>query len=411
MISRKGVGRLSETRGAVLVTTLMVLLALLGAAAVMSHSAFMDTRLSRNFLDAKQAFFLAETGINHAATEAQARDFNDFLNGADDLASTTGDNGILDLDVNGTPQTSVTYSRGGYSVTVYDDNDGDGDPWTDSNNRVFVRSVGTIGSSPVRSRWVSQIYLDRNCASAAFGSVRAAINANGPIETLGTLLVDGRDHDLTGALIADSGTLAISTKSTYVGDGNSDVAGTDSSGGSSSDISPLRVKFNRPALEPVIEWGAEATWDMPLTPDTVLEVPDGTLKGVAMAGTGGSQYVTNPSSLTYPLSGVTYVELPSGTEWSPIVGLTGEGILIVHNSTTDATIKNFNSTLFTGLLIADDVVHIHSTIIGAVFVLTQLSSSGNCIGNGTGEVLFSREAIANATSLADTCNPRVLAWK
>ncbi len=40
--------------------------------------------------------------------------------------------------------------------------------------------------------------------------------------------------------------------------------------------------------------------------------PSGFLKSYAQSGSGGSQYVTNPSSLTYPLTGVTYVEI-SGT--------------------------------------------------------------------------------------------------
>ena len=50
---------------------------------------------------------------------------------------------------------------------------------------------------------------------------------------------------------------------------------------------------------------------------------------------------------------------------------------------------------FKGLIIADDVVHIHATIIGAIFVLTNGPSAGNVIGNGNGALLFYREAISN----------------
>ncbi|MFQ5989889.1 MAG: hypothetical protein ACE5K9_08240 [Candidatus Methylomirabilales bacterium] len=55
---------------------------------------------------------------------------------------------------------------------------------------------------------------------------------------------------------------------------------------------------------------------------------------------------------------------------------------------------------FKGLLIADDIVHIHSRIIGAVVSLTLGPSSGNVLGNGSGEVLYSNEALANAFGVA-----------
>jgi hypothetical protein len=122
--------------------------------------------------------------------------------------------------------------------------------------------------------------------------------------------------------------------------------------------------------------------------------PEGTLKTIALSGVNGSQYVTNPGLLNYPLQGVTYVEISSGSTWLPVnFGSNGRGILVVHNSATNAVMKNLNSGTFKGLIIADDMVHVHMDIIGAIFLLTTGPSEGNCIGNGNGSLLFCRDAV------------------
>ncbi|MFC2119636.1 hypothetical protein ACFLQ4_01055 [Bacteroidota bacterium] len=223
-------------------------------------------------------------------------------------------------------------------------------------------------------------------------SVKAAITTNNPVKTNGTIIVDGRDHDLTGALIPNKGKAGIWSISTIDQAGNSKIGGTESSIDypPSKPGKPVTIKENQIWPTGVLD-----------TPDKVMGgkdagYPESTLKNAAMSGFGGSQYVTDPADLIYPLKGITYVELPSGAEWLP-ARLDGEGILIVHNSHANAVIKNTdNSYVFKGFLIADDIVHIHSEIIGSVFVLTESPSSGNVIGNGTGKVLYSKQALVKA---------------
>jgi hypothetical protein len=60
--------------------------------------------------------------------------------------------------------------------------------------------------------------------------------------------------------------------------------------------------------------------------------------------------------------------------------------------------------VFRGLIIADDIIHIHADIIGAVVSLTTNPSAGNVIGNGNGTVKFSSEAIMKSTEFATTHN-------
>ncbi len=102
--------------------------------------------------------------------------------------------------------------------------------------------------------------------------------------------------------------------------------------------------------------------------------------------------------LTFPLSGVTYVEMGVGQTWQSMSFGTSTGILVVHNATTSSIIKNLNSGIFKGLLIADDVDKIHCDILGAVVVLTSSSPSGNCIGNVSGHVKYCSAFLTQVSS-------------
>jgi hypothetical protein len=225
------------------------------------------------------------------------------------------------------------------------------------------------------------------------GAVKAAISTNNNVQTLGNLIVDGRDHDLNGNLISGQGTYAVWTTGNLSRSGNSKLGST----ASGTDYSPAKSENNNLRLE-----GQTYPGGYPNTPDSFLGgaangFSEGTLKALAQTGWNGSQYVTNPSSLTYPLSGVTYVELPSGGVWNP-ANTNGSGILVVHNTSTNAKIENMNSGTFKGILIADDIIHIHNSIIGAVVALTSSPSEGNCVGNGNGTVKFSRAAVNQVTT-------------
>ncbi|MGE5680535.1 MAG: hypothetical protein ACM34K_06590 [Bacillota bacterium] len=237
-------------------------------------------------------------------------------------------------------------------------------------------------------------------------AVKAAITANNNVETKGNLQVDGRDHRSDGTLLTSSkvlnitGTLAVWTTKDLDQGGSSDLGGTSSW----TDYAP-----SRPG-SPLV-YKTYQTWPggYPSTPDGILGgesagYTEGTLKSIAKSKSGGSQYVTNPAALSLPLKGVTYVELESDETWQSM-NLTGSGILIVHNAACDAKIKNLNSGTFTGLLIADDIVHVHNNIVGAVICLTQNPSEGNCIGNGSGTVKYSSEAVLNATGAAFRISP------
>jgi Tfp pilus assembly protein PilX len=379
---------LNNQKGIVLVVCviLVAVLLLLGATAIMISST--DINISSNYRSGKQVFYIAESGLEHARAVLKNSTFNSILLGNDGVSNTT-DDGILSFG------SSVNFGGGAYQVRVTDNNDGDSNSFSDSDNTVLVTSTGTLPNGAKRT---IQTLLQKITPNPV--GVRAAITSNGPIDTLGNLTVDGRDHDINGNLIG-SGLWGISTRSTYSRGGNSRVGGTNLGTSPVTNIAPTISGF-----EPIIE--ANATWSPPLTPDEGLGLPEGTLKSYAQSGAGGSRYVTDPSSLTMPLSGVTYIELPSGNTWQAIDFANSSGVLVVHNSSTDAILKNTNGGTFKGIIIADDYIHIHDTVIGAVMTLSTAPSTGNCIGNGNGDVLYSSTAISNA--LSSLTGVRLVSW-
>ena len=342
-----------------------------------------------------QAFYLAEAGVTHALYDfkTSGTDLNAVLLGPDETPGTS-DDGLLSFG------STLSLGDGYCSIVVTDNDDGDADMYSDTDNIVLVSAVGGLNTTGVDK--TVKAYVEVASMSTMAVNPRSVITSSGPIKTLGTLVVDGRDHDLSEVLILNTGVLGVSTEHTYQQSGNSKVGGT--AGG--ADYSPSKPG-NAAIIETAADWSAEGGF--PNTPDKVVGLPEGTLKAIAQSGVNGSQYVTDPSLLAMPLSGVTYVELPSGGTWQSIHLYNSSGILVVHNTSTDAIVKNINTGSLSGLLIADDILHVHTTILGAVYNLTSAPSSGNCIGNGSGDVLYSSEAIT--TALAQIGNDTAVSVK
>jgi hypothetical protein len=240
--------------------------------------------------------------------------------------------------------------------------------------------------------------------------IYGAITTNNAVGTLGSMTVDGRDHDSTGAtVIPGKGSWGVWTTKAYSIGGSSTVGGTNAG----TDYAPAN-----PGNAAIIKQNQSYPGGYPGSPDSVLGglsygYPEGTLKAIAQSGSNGSRYTTNPATLATPLRGVTYVELSSGGTWQSM-DITGSGILIVHNSAKNAIMKNLNSGTFKGLLIADDIIHVHATIVGGIVSLTPSPSSGNTFGNGSGSALFSNINILKATEgaiMIPNGSQNAVAWR
>jgi len=338
-----------------------------------------STRIVKNFGDyymRQNTQNLAQSGVNLAITKLAA-----------DRKWRTGFSGLHLLD--GVVDVGVTQ-------TTFDG--------------VPVIAVASVGATDYGNR---RLRRDTSVAYLFWSKKQHPVNARG-LMTLnssatftGNATIDGRDHDLNGALIAGSGVPGIWTTASTVTLGSSGVkvGGTDVNAdyAPANPYNPAAVKTSQ-----ILPNG------FPQTPDSVFGgadsgFPEGTLKAIAKSGYAGSQYVTDPTKLKYPLTGVTYVEMPSVSNIWSSANFGGEGILIVHNSAGNSVLSNAQAK-FTGLIITDDVVHLHGDIIGGI-VGFKNSLSGNAVGNGNSKLLYSREALTNSAKfLDDFGRPAVFAW-
>ncbi len=339
---------MNNERGFLLIVTLHLLAIILfigGAAVVLTRS---DLKITSNHKNHTKAFWVAEAGIEYARTS---------------FVSSTLDGGtVFTWNSSG-----LLYPSATGLVTITPDGT-DPDIATINSTATYRGSTSTI-----------EVGVKRN--KPGFGGVLGGVTSNGPIAVNGTLDIDGREHDLSCNLIGGVGVPGVYTNSTFSQGGNGDVGGY---------ASGADYPLSNPGDPAVITQNGQDAFD---TPDGALGIDEGTLKYLAQSGIAGSQYVTDPTNLVLPLQGITYVELPDGDVWQSANDLTnGSGVLVVHNETTNAVLENTNGGTFTGLVITDDIVHLHNEIIGALVTLTANPSSGNVLGNGTGSVCYSSQA-------------------
>jgi len=236
--------------------------------------------------------------------------------------------------------------------------------------------------------------------------IRGAWTANGNLNnTISDMFIDGRDHDLSLNLIPTTGKYGVSTSTAFTNVENAAIGGTNNF---------IDYPMTFPEIDEVIE--ENYNWDggFPETPDEILDYPEGTLKAAAQSGEYGSQYRINPprngkhiAGLTYPLSGVTYIEITNGLEYELRLEQNGNsGIIVVHNSDRNSKLIGVkydvdnSDGLLTGLLVTDYSFHHHIDILGSVLMLSpNLETDKNCVGNKDHWVYYSSEAIISATEI------------
>jgi len=237
--------------------------------------------------------------------------------------------------------------------------------------------------------------------------IRGAWTANANLNnTISDMYIDGRDHDLSLNILPTSGKFGVSTSTAFTNVENAAIGGTNNK---------IDYPMTFPEVPEVIEENYDWDGGFPESPDKILGYPEGTLKAAAQSGEYGSQYVLVPGGtkkidghlLTYPLSGVTYIEITNSDEAELMLEQKGNsGIVVVHNSDRTSRLKGVkydidnSDGLLTGLLVTDYSFHHHIDILGSVLMLSpNLETSKNCKGNADHWVYYSSEAILNATEI------------
>ena len=230
--------------------------------------------------------------------------------------------------------------------------------------------------------------------------VRAAFTAFGPInDAISDMVIDGRNFKSNGTTInAGSGKFAVSTgQSSFVNTQHGALGGTTYTTSPALDLSPAYPQDSR-----VVELNSSWPQGWPSTADAALGLPAGTLKKIAQTkAIPGSQYVTAYNQLVFPLKGVTYIEVPPGTEWSKKkIGAYPEGILVFHSSATNAYWNDISTTAgpFKGLMVFDNAFHLHLDILGGIVILTPNTVQGiQCNGNNGHWIRYSSETLMDVT--------------
>jgi hypothetical protein len=199
-------------------------------------------------------------------------------------------------------------------------------------------------------------------------TIKGAVTASGTVTLKGLADIDGRDHDINGNLLSSptDGILGVWTTSTLVKAGNPKVGGT---------VDCIDYPLSIP---PNVATLTEQTYPggFPSTPDSVLGLPEGTLKlpYAPVVAYYDSSILLN--STVYP-----------------------DGILIVHNATKNAVLQLGADFTFKGIVIADNLTMTGlSKIIGTALVIGPTNSGQGKFSAATGapQVLFSLTAVNNA---------------
>ncbi len=292
-----------------------------------------------------KAFYLAEAGIDKKLLEVRAKNFNA-------IAQTTLGAGTYEATYCGPSGTSCG----------------------DSSNPTIAKitAVGTVGS--ISKRLVAVIKKELPPGA------KGAITSNSSVSMNGNIVVDGRDYYENGTLVGGT------TDSFGVASG-----GTVSQGGSNT-IGGNGYAPAQPANPAAISEN---------DPNAIFSSIEGPL---GLLGGDLDQYKVSTPPAT-PFHGIYYLT----TSWNaPDFGTAADpstGILIVHNSTNNAELKNVHG-YFKGLILTDELVHLNGNadITGAVILHTM---TGNVIGNGNAFIKYSSEVLNNLPLV----NFSIVAWE
>jgi hypothetical protein len=291
-------------------------------------------------------------------------------------------------------------NEGSFHIFVRDNDDGDGNLLADVDSRCLVTVTASLPDGTQR-----QIEVLVNDFRVPAPTPPGAVNANADVNTLGNITIDGNDYDdvnYNGAPLG-SGVYGIVTK------GGATVGGSSSTGGNGL-LPPGNGEGANSIYRTYPDTPPPGMSPIPNNPDDVLGLPQGKLKEKAQ---GKGTYFTDYSAYTSWLSAnggkipggsIVYLEVSNAGPPFDVGDSINEksSILVIHNSTTSAQVKNVHGT-FKGLIMADriDKVNANGVILGAMYTFT--ASDPDLFGNGTAYIKMSSKALAKLpTAISDS---------
>lgn len=221
------------------------------------------------------------------------------------------------------------------------------------------------------------------------GRMPAALTARGTVDLLGTINVDGRDHDSLNS-VTGPGTYGVHTCDSLLMSSTAATVGGNA-------LAPV----NRDTIDGVrtIVCRENASVEPNMSsPEAFMGLPPGSL----------DSYKITASEFTIPFEGLVYVTESIG----PVQLGNSRGILIVHNDAGTASIFA-NGGDFKGLIICDYVLRINGivNITGAIVALSDSDVSN--FGNGTANIYYSQQVLDNLVEYSRNVPWKIseLSWK
>ncbi len=140
--------------GAALIMALVLMVAILSIVPVAMQFTSGEFNRSQNFKESRQAFFIAEAGLEHAKALTEASSLRAALAGPDDLVTAISgvtadddDNGTFGIGTqitrpDGNLYDEVALNGNTYYIRAYDNDDGNAD--FDIDNIIILHSVGIV---------------------------------------------------------------------------------------------------------------------------------------------------------------------------------------------------------------------------------------------------------------------------
>ncbi len=217
---------LRNESGAVLVMAVLFLVVILSMVPVSMQMTSGDISRSQDFKETREAFFVAEAGLEHAKYLTELSSAGAALAGPDADPATTPDNGTFGV-AGGTLENGydkVTFNNNTYFIQVLDNDDGDSDPTNDVDFLVVLSSVGIVDGATTTVE--ATVYYPTFPTSA--------LSTNGNLDISGNPNIAGSCgsvHSNGNLDIGGSAVISVDATATGSYSGGSETVGGTSGGG------------------------------------------------------------------------------------------------------------------------------------------------------------------------------------
>ena len=413
-----------DESGSALVIVLLFMVVMMIIVPIAMQSTTSDISKTASFTESREAFYVADAGLEQAKEVARTLDANDVLQGADGNATNTSDNGLFSsitgsttYNYNGNNYSRVTFNGGTYNIRAFDNKDegtGTDDPWVDTDYTYYIESTGISQDGVIKTiRAMVQNY------TLPPGKFPAAVTLVGPLSNITS---QGSGFDVLGGY-ENGGTIT----NGFATDGTEDTSCDAGRGVATESTGPLDddgtcdsatcVDFQGNAENHIKGTGGT-------TPDIMLDqtsftATDAEKLHTLLTKSGIPDYVDNGNTMINNSDNVEW-----GTHSDPDIvyvkgdldirgDVNGAGVLIVDGDLDISGTFNWDGIVLIGSCATCDGALVgtgSATVYGAMVVGNSIDAAVNFTGNAT--IGYSCEGIGYGNNALNQVYPfTVASWK